>query len=236
MSAHRASPDAPAGHWHPGLSAVAPTVGPEVTVALADDHPVILEGVSALLSARPGYRVIAKGSSADDARMIAETIRPDIMLMDLNMPGDALAAISGIVQGGSSTKILVFTAYSSIDSAMKALDSGAGGLVLKGATCDELFQAIESVLAGEMFIARQYANQLMMGLRSRSHPKISESERLNVREKQILDRLMKAETNREIAVGLSISEKTVKRYMTALMLKLKARNRVEVVLRAQKLS
>jgi two-component system, NarL family, nitrate/nitrite response regulator NarL len=206
----------------------------EISLALVDDHPVVLQGVSAVFSADPRYRVLATGSSADNALAIVETNQPDIIVMDLNMPGDALAAVSTIAQGPHGTKVIVFTAYSSVDSAMKVLDAGASGLVLKGATCDELFSAVASVMAGEIFIARQYASQMLLGLRSRQQKAVNQETHLNVREKQIVDRLMKAQTNREIAVSLSISEKTVKRYMTALMLKLKARNRVEVVLQAQK--
>jgi DNA-binding NarL/FixJ family response regulator len=219
-----------------GLSYSEPEPAAErnVTIALVDDHPVVVEGVAAVFSAEPRYQVVARGSSAADVLSIVASYRPDIILVDLNMPGDALAVITEVAHGPFDTKVIVFTAYSSVDSAMKALDSGASGLVLKGATCDELFEAVESVLAGEMFIARQYANQMVMGLRRRQQRSANQETRLNVREKQIVERLMQAKTNREIAVSLSISEKTVKRYMTALMLKLKARNRVEVVLQAQK--
>jgi len=99
--------------------------------------------------------------------------------------------------------------------------------------CNELFEAVASVLRGEMFITRQYASQVLIGLRNKTQRE-AEAVRLSVREKQIVDQLLQARTNREIADSLSISEKTVKRYMTALMLKMNARNRVEVAIHAQR--
>lgn len=154
--------------------------------------------------------------------------------MDLSMPGDVFSVITDIVAHSDRTKIIVFTAFSSVDSAMRALDAGATGFVLKGATFDELFEAIEAVMRGEMFITKQYASQVLGGLRNRAQREaVNRSVKLNIREKQIVEHLLKARTNREIASSLLISEKTVKRYMTTLMLKLHARNRVEVAIQAQ---
>jgi DNA-binding NarL/FixJ family response regulator len=132
------------------------------------------------------------------------------------------------------TKVVVFTAYCSIDSALKALDAGATGFVLKGSPSSELFEAIDMVMSGQMFVTREYASQVMNGLRDRARKQaLNEAIKLNVREQQIVGHLMQARTNREIAAELRISEKTVKHYMTGLMAKLKARNRVEVVIAAR---
>lgn len=210
---------------------------PQVSIALVDDHPVVLEGVAAVFSADPHFRVVAKGSSANDARAIAETHCPDIILMDISMPGDVFSAITEISHNKGETKVIVFTAFSSVNSAMKALDAGAIGFVLKGATCGELFEAVASALRGEIFVAREYASQMLIGLRNKTQNETTMARvRLNVREKQIIDHLLHARTNREIADSLTISEKTVKRYMTALMLKLHARNRVEVAIQAQRIA
>jgi len=205
------------------------------TIALVDDHPVVLAGITAVFSDNPGFRIVATGSSLADVKAIAAEHRPDILLVDLKMDDCTLAAIAGIAEGFEPPRIIVFTASLNIDSAVKALRAGISGLVLKGATCDEILEAVETVARGEMFIARQYASQILVGLREKERSRTSDpANRLNMRERQIVDHLRQAKTNREIADSLSISEKTVKRYMTTLMQKLNARNRVEVAIHAQR--
>jgi DNA-binding NarL/FixJ family response regulator len=191
--------------------------------------------MKALFAANQSFDVVASGKTAGEARQIADAHRPDVLFMDLSMPGDVFSAISEIARRFERTKVVVFTAFSSVDSAMRALEAGATGFVLKGALASELIDAVKHVMRGEMFITQQYASQVLSGLRSRAQRE-SESRgvKLNVREKQIVDYLVQARTNREIASSLSISEKTVKRYMTNLMLKLHARNRVEVAVQAQR--
>jgi two-component system nitrate/nitrite response regulator NarL len=203
-------------------------------VAFVDDHPVLLAGMASLFSNRPDFEVIATGFSADCAIRIATQEGPDLLLMDLSMPGRVYEAIATISRMFPKTKVLVFTAFSSADAALQALDAGATGFVLKGSTFDELFEAIHAVLRGQLYITREYASQVLNGLRNRaSQNEASRGVKLSVREVQILEQLLHARTNREIATTLSISEKTVKHYMTGLMNKLNARNRVEVVIAAQ---
>ncbi|AEQ51583.1 response regulator [Pelagibacterium halotolerans] len=208
----------------------------KVSIAFVDDHPILLEGMKALFVNKEQFSVVALGTSANDARNIVDTHHPQILFMDLSMPGDVFSVMTEIVRKSDFTKIIVFTAFSSVDSAMRALEAGATGFVLKGATFGELFEAVNSVLRGEMYITRLYASQVLSGLRNRSRQEDDHGVDLSVRERQIVAYLLQARTNREIACSLSISEKTVKRYMTNLMLKLHARNRVEVAMRAQKLA
>jgi DNA-binding NarL/FixJ family response regulator len=205
-----------------------------VTVTIADDHPVLLAGMVALISSDPRYRVVGQADSADASLDLVRQVAPDVIIMDLSMPGDVFRAIGQIAATASPTKVIVFTAFCSIESALKALDAGATGFVLKGSPAAELMDAISMVMCGQMFVTRQYASQIMNGLRDRSRREaLNDAIKLNVREKQIIGHLLQARTNREIAAELHISEKTVKHYMTGLMLKLKARNRVEVVIAAR---
>ena len=206
-----------------------------ITLAFVDDHPVLLEGMTALFSYEPRYKVVAKGSSADDAMNLVREHHPDLLFMDLSMPGDVFSAISEIAERHPDTRVVVFTAFSSVDSALRALDAGATGFVLKGGRMDEVLEAAEVVLRGEMYITKQYAGQVLSGLRNKARrDELARAVRLSVREKQIVGHLLQARTNREIASNLSISEKTVKYYMSTLMTKLNARNRVEVVIAAQR--
>ncbi len=194
----------------------------------------MLNGLTGLFAEEPDYHVVATGFSASEARQIAETHRPDVLFMDLSMPGDVFLVIADIARNFKDTRVMVCTAFSGVDSAMRALDAGANGFVLKTSPVAELFTAVESVRRGELFITAQYASQVLSGLRNRAQREaFNRAVKLNVREKQILGYLRLAETNREIALHLSISEKTVKRYMTTLMQKLHARNRVEVVVQSQ---
>ena len=195
----------------------------------------MLNGLKGVFAEAPDYHVVATGISACEARQIAEANRPDVLFMDLSMPGEVFQVIGDIARNFKNTKVMVCTAFSGVDSAMRALDAGANGFVLKTSPVAELFTAVESVRRGELFITTQYASQVLSGLRNRAQREaFNQAVRLNVREKQILGYLRQAETNREIARHLSISEKTVKRYMTTLMQKLHARNRVEVVVQSQK--
>ena len=207
------------------------------SVAFVDDHPVLLEGIVHLFKAKTRFDVVASGCSAPDAVSIALTHSPNILFMDLSMPGSVFEAIAEIAQKCSEVKVIVFTAFSSVDSALRALDAGAMGFVLKGSTLADLLDAIDVVSRGELYITRQYASQVMSGLRNRARrEELVRQVKLSVREQQIIGHLMHARTNREIAEHLLISEKTVKHYMTSLMSKMKARNRVELVIEAQRSS
>lgn len=207
----------------------------QTTIAFVDDHPVLLRGIADLFEQHPEFEVVGLGGAAVDALEVAKDKSPEILFLDLSMPGDVFAAITEIAQNHPFTRIIVFTAFSSVDSALRALDAGAMGFVLKGSTYDELFEAVSAVRRGEMFVTRQYATQVLSGLQKRKRAEeVRASVRLSVREQQIVAQLMHARTNREIATSLSLSEKTVKHYMTGLMAKLKARNRLEVLIAAQK--
>ncbi|WP_421953243.1 response regulator transcription factor [Pelagibacterium sp.] len=205
------------------------------TVAFVDDHPVVLLGMAELFEEHPDFAVVGLGGEAADALDLMENKSPEILFLDLSMPGDVFAAITEITHKFPSTRILVFTAFSSVDSALRALDAGAMGFVLKGSSYDELFEAVSVVQRGEMFVTRQYATQVLNGLQKRKRAEeVRNAVRLSAREKQIVAQLLHARTNREIAATLDLSEKTVKHYMTGLMAKLRARNRLEVVIAAQK--
>ncbi len=205
-----------------------------VRIAFVDDHPVLLKGMAAIFDAEEGLNIVAQGESAEAAIEIAATHKPDVLITDLSMPGNVFGAISEISSKYQDTRVVVFTAFSSVDSVLKALDAGATGFVLKGGRIEEVIEAVDAVMRGEMYITKQYAGQVLGGLRNReARNRLNNAIRLSVREKQIIGHLMHARTNREIADALFISEKTVKYYMSGLMTKLNCRNRLGVVVAAQ---
>lgn len=203
-------------------------------IALVDDHPTLLRGVKALLTEDGRYEVVGTGATADAIVELAERLKPDILIVDLSMPGDVFAAIETATRSNSS-RLLVFTAYGDVDLAMKALDAGAQGLVLKGSPSEDLGEAIEAVLKGELFVSPDLSKKLMAGFRHRSQREREFSvAKLSARERQLVECLLEAKSNKEIARTLNLTEKTIKHYMTNLMNKLRVKNRVEVVLAVQK--
>lgn len=206
-----------------------------ISVALVDDHPLMLAGLTEILRKQPAFSVTATGSSADDIMDIGLRLAPDVFIVDLMMPGNIFDAIAKLVEK-IRTKILVFTAMTGSDYAVRALNAGASGYVLKGSSAQELLQAIATVHRGDMFITPAFACKVIEELKIASLKKMTGTEvKLSIREGQIIRMLLRGFTNRQIAADLQIGEKTVKNYMTILMQKLNARNRLEVLLAAQKL-
>lgn len=207
-----------------------------VRVAFVDDHPVLLSGICQLFASSEEFEVVAVGRCAEDAAAIAQCFCPDVLVIDLNMPGRTLETIARMTTGATTPKVLAFTASCCIETAISTLEAGALGYVLKGSTIDELTDAIRHVSAGETYITPSFALKVVAGLRqqarARSLPRVTFSKR----EEDVLRLLLRGGTNKEIAGALSISDKTVKHYMTVLIQKLNVRNRVEVVLAAQELA
>ena len=205
-----------------------------VSIALVDDHPLMIEGIITLFSRAQGLEITSTGSSAKDIIDISSRFRPDVIIVDLSMPGDVYGAIATSINVSPNTKIVAFTAATGVDSAIRALDAGAAGYVLKGSSAQELIQAVEAVRHGETYITQSFASQVIAALRNAAVRRVAaEAVRFSIREDQIVRLLLRGKTNKEIAVALKISEKTVKNYMTILMQKLNARNRLEVVIAAQ---
>ncbi|HEY5798328.1 MAG TPA: response regulator transcription factor [Bosea sp. (in: a-proteobacteria)] len=208
----------------------------DTAIAIVDDHPLLMEGVAAVLGRRPGLTVVGTGSSAADILPLASAHHLDAIVVDLNMPGDTFQAIKELRATFPRTRIVVFTASTNTDHAIRALDAGAGAYVLKGSAAADLAEAIDATGRGEIYITPAFAAKVISALQSKALEKRSaEAARLSVREEQIVRLLLCGKQNREIARELALSEKTVKGYMTNLMTKLHARNRLEVVIAAQRL-
>ena len=205
-----------------------------ISIAFVDDHPVLLAGIEHLFKSNPDFLPVGLGACALDALKIARNTRPDILVIDLNMPGNVLETIAEIVREKLPTKILVFTAVTSIEPAIAVLEVGAKGYVLKGSSEQDLIVAIRAIQSGETYITPSFATKVVSGLHAASLQRTSAAAlRLSTREEQVLRLVLRGKTNREIATALSLSDKTIKHYMGVLMQRLNARNRIEVVLTAQ---
>jgi DNA-binding NarL/FixJ family response regulator len=207
-----------------------------VSIAIVDDHPLLAEGIATVLARRENYAVVEMGASATDIVAILGRSACDILIVDLNMPGDVFAAIAELREIAPDCRVVVFTASTETEHAAKALGAGAAGYVLKGSSAGELLDAVEAALRGEVYITPSFAAKVIGALNNKAVEKQTPlSTKLSVREEQIVRLLLCGKQNREIAHCLDLSEKTVKSYMTNLMTKLRARNRLEVVIAAQKL-
>lgn len=207
-----------------------------ISVAFVDDHPILLDGMVALCSGKSDLDIVARGASAVEALRITEKLRPDVIVLDLCVPGDTMGAVQLITRKYQNTRVIVLATASEMDVATRALGFGVSGFVQKGGTARDLYDAIRAVHAGQTFITPGFAPKIVLSAKVvETRRKAPMGTQLSAREEQIVRHLLKGSTNREIATGLDISEKTVKHYMTVLMQKLEVRNRVEVVLAAQKL-
>jgi DNA-binding NarL/FixJ family response regulator len=206
-----------------------------IRIAIVDDHPALLMGLSGLLGNDGRYLIVGTGGTADEALELARTGQLDVLMLDLSMPGDAFATITEVAGFSPATKIIIFTAFAEVGLASRAIDAGAQGFVLKGRPLRELHEAIESVLAGNHFVSPGFSEKLYSEWHARGGRVAADPIRLSPREAQLVQCLMEAMTNRQIAARLDLTEKTVKHYMTNLMNKLNVRSRLEVVLEARRL-
>jgi len=209
-----------------------------IRIAVIDDHPLFREGVVHTVRGADDMVVVAEGASAADAIRIAEAEAPDIVLLDVGMPGGGIEAARTIRKSRPSVKTVMLTASENERHVADALQSGVNGYILKGSSGVELLQIIRSVQNAELYITPALAARL---LAQNKQPVADPRDPLDVdtltyREVQVLKLLSQGLMNKEIAHKLSLTEKTVKHYMTELMQKLKARNRVEAVLNARKLN
>ncbi|AYC33764.1 DNA-binding response regulator [Pseudomonas cavernae] len=203
-----------------------------IRIGIVDDHPLLRQGVASTLARVKDFEVVEQGGSADEAQSIAERLQPDVLLMDVNMPGDTFAAVRAISVAQPTVKVLMLTVSESEDDVYAALEAGAHGYVLKGISGPDLVQAVRNVAAGEVFITPQFANRVLSNL-SHAREQGGRKVELTPREEDIIREVALGRTNREVADTFGLSEKTVKHHMTNVMNKLHARNRVEAVTAAR---
>lgn len=206
-----------------------------IRIAVVDDHPLFCAGVTQTFCESEDLHIIAMGSSYTDAIEIVKRSHPDILLMDIQLPGGGIQAVQSIAALASGTKVIMLTASDNESDVAAALEAGACGYVLKGTSGRELIIAVRLVQKGETYVTPSLAARLLRGIHRRAAPAKAESAVfvLTPREETILECVAVGRTNKEIAIELKISEKTVKHYMTTIMHKLQVRNRVEAALKAR---
>jgi len=214
-------------------------MGDRIHVVIVDDHPLFRDGVAQTLAASPDIEIVGQGASAEDAVRLTRDLLPDVLLLDITIPGGGLSAAQTIAAAYPVIKIVMLTASEDEDNLTSALRAGAKAYILKGVSARELVSIIRGVFAGEVYVTPGLATSLLMEMTrkpSGARPAISLLDELTERERQILELVAIGASNKEIGQKLYLSEKTVKHYMTNILQKLQVRNRVEAALMAQRTS
>ncbi len=200
----------------------------KIRVLVADDHPMLREGLVAVLNTQQDFEVVGEAADGSEVVRLAERLNPDVILLDLEMPGvDGVAALEKLRSAGSEARTIVFTAYDTDERILGALRAGALSYLLKGASRTEIFDAIRTVHAGGSLLQPVVTNKLLQTM-SREERR-EETEPLTPREIEVLALLSQGLQNKEISARLFISERTVKFHVSSLMHKLGAENRTESV-------
>lgn len=200
-------------------------------VAIIDDHPLFREGVARSLIESGRFAVLGQGSSRDDALRIAQNKRPDILLLDLSMPGGGLEAIAAVRQIIPDQKIVVLTVSEAVDDVVKALQDGVEGYVLKGVGSKDLLEVLGAVATGQKYVSPLLSARLLTDLSTRlKQPAADPIADLSARERQVLDLVADGLSNKRIGRELDLHEKTVKHHLTRIFNKLQVNNRTEAAM------
>jgi DNA-binding NarL/FixJ family response regulator len=201
-----------------------------IRLAVIDDHPLFREGVTRSLSEMEGFLVVGEGETKDDAVRICEEAHPDVMLLDISMPGGGIEAIRPILERAPEQRIVLLTVSEQADDVTTALSRGAKGYVLKGVGSRALAEIIRTVASGHSYVTPTLSARLLSELNAAEAPKGSLFGDLTAREREVLDLVAEGLSNKHIAIKLDLQEKTVKHHMTQILSKLQVSNRTEAAL------
>ncbi len=205
-----------------------------IKILIADDHPVVREGLNAMLSREVDFKVIGEAKDGAEAVSKVKELKPDVVLMDLRMPEmDGVEAMRQIRSIDADVKFIILTTYSDDDYIFSGIEAGARAYLLKDAPRDELFKAIRAVYKGESLIQPVVASKLLDRFSQLSR-RTPSGEELSERELEVLCLMAKGAANKEISAELKIAQSTVKTHITNIFQKLGVNDRTEAVTQAIK--
>jgi two-component system, NarL family, nitrate/nitrite response regulator NarL len=203
-----------------------------IQIAVIDDHPMFREGTVEALADADGIEVVGEGATAGDAEAIARERSPDVMLLDLRLPGGGVSAAANIARVCPKVRIVALTASEDEEDVTSALKSGVRGYILKGSTGDETIEAVRAVFQGDYYVAPTLAARLLINKGNGIAAVIDGNQRdLSACEGKVFALVSQGMSNKQVARDLKCTERTVKHHMTNIMQKLKVRNRVEAALK-----
>lgn len=198
-----------------------------IRILIVDDHPVVREGLAAVLEQRSDFTIVGQAASAEAAIERAMLINPDVVLLDLELPGiGGVEAIPRLLEVAPDTKIIIFTAYDTDERVFGAIQAGAKGYLLKGTPASEITSAISAVYRGESALDPRVASKVLARVAA---PRGARTMGLTVREREVLRLVSDGQSNKEIARVLAITERTVKYHVASIFNKLGADNRAQAV-------
>lgn len=201
-----------------------------VRLVLADDHAILREGVKLLLESEPGMQVVGQASNGIEAVRLACDLKPDLVLMDIQMPGvDGIEACERIARQAPSVKVLVLSQTDSEHNLVRVLQAGALGYVLKQNASEELLNAVQTVLKGHVYMTPQMASRFVQLYFRKEDEKQNRAKQLTPREQEVLKGIAEGLTNQQIADLLCVSIKTVQTHRGNIMEKLDLHDRVDLV-------
>ncbi len=203
----------------------------KVRLVLADDHKLFREGVRLLLEAQGDFEVVGEAASGEDAFRLTRELRPEVVVMDISMPGDGIEATRRIRKEMPEVKVLIVTMHSGDDYFFRALEAGASGYVLKEGAPEDLVGALRIVASGQVFLYPSLAGRLVEDylVRAREGVERSELDKLSAREKEVLGLVGQGMTSDEIAGKLHLSVHTVHTHRAHIMEKLGLQNRAQLI-------
>ena len=195
-----------------------------IKLLIVDDHPVVRDGLRGMFAGDPRFEVLGEAGNGHEALAVARAVQPDVILMDLRMPGmDGVTTIRTLKEQGFTARVLVLTTYDTDSDVLPAIRAGATGYLLKDTPREELFRAVSAAHRGESVLSPSVAGRLMGELRTPAQDTLSQ------RELEVLTLISRGSTNRETAAKLFISEATVKTHLLHLYAKLGVRDRAAAV-------
>jgi DNA-binding NarL/FixJ family response regulator len=203
----------------------------QISVLVVDDHPLFRQGVVHSLGTDPGLQVVGETASGEEALRLARELLPDVVLLDISMPGwNGLVTAQKITTACPAITIVMLTVSEDKDKLIAAFKAGARAYVLKGVSARELTQVVRTAASGEVYVSPSLAAEMLVSLTQTKAP--DPLQELTDREREILRLIGSGLTNREIGEQIFLSEKTIKHYVTNILQKLQVRSRVEAALLA----
>jgi DNA-binding NarL/FixJ family response regulator len=206
-----------------------------IRIAVIDDHPMFREGTVRALTEADGIEVVGQGATATDAVAVARESNPDVMLLDLNLPGGGVNAAASIARACPKVRIVALTASEDEQDVTSALQAGVQGYILKGSSGHEVVETVRTIFRGDCYVAPHLAARLLINMgNKRIEVRVDDNRReLSSREGEIFALVSRGMSNKEVARRLKCTDRTVKHHMTNIMQKLNVRNRVQAALKFQ---